>query len=44
LEKSGQRWIKVQTNSFPSHCINSDIAVEANNIDFEVYFNPVYAD
>lgn len=43
-EKGGQRWIRVQTNSFPSHCINSDVKVDSNPIDFEVYFNPTYAD
>jgi hypothetical protein len=34
----------VQTNSYPSHCINSDVVVKNNDIDFEVYFNPTYTD
>lgn len=42
--KNSNTWIRVQTNSFPSHCLNSDVTPEANNIDFEVLYMPKYSD
>jgi hypothetical protein len=41
-ERDGARWIRVQTNSFPSHCFLSDIKPRDNDIDFETYYNPVF--
>lgn len=39
-EREGSRYIRVQTNSFPDHCISSKTKAHENQIDFEVYFNP----
>lgn len=36
------RFIRVQTNSYPSHCYYSTFSPVNNNIDFEVYFNPTF--
>ena len=44
FERQGARWIRVQTNSFPSYCFRTDVPPQENNIDFEVYFNPVFRD
>jgi len=35
-------YIRVQTNSLPSHCYQTSKAPEINLIDFETYFNPTY--
>ena len=36
-------YIRVQTNSLPSHCYKSATSPAVNNIDFETYFNPTFA-
>ena len=41
-EKNGMRYIRVQTNSYPSHCYYSTFSPVNNNLDFEVLFNPTF--
>lgn len=41
-ERDGMRYIRVQTNSYPSHCYYSTFSPVNNNIDFEVLYNPTY--
>ena len=37
--RSSQTWIRVQTNSFPSHCFDAAVTPDANNLEFEVPFS-----
>lgn len=41
-EREGMRYIRVQTNSYPSHCYYSSFSPVNNNVDFEVLFNPTF--
>lgn len=42
--RDGLTFLRVQTNSYPSHCYQSKVAPSTSNIDFEVLFNPQWKD
>jgi cysteine-rich repeat protein len=45
FERDGLTWLRVQTNSYPSHCYYSHTTAPLENkIDFEIYFNPTFGD
>ncbi|TNV79542.1 hypothetical protein FGO68_gene10160 [Halteria grandinella] len=40
----GSTRLRVLSNSFPSHCFNSDTPPSPNNLAFDTFFNPLFYD